>query len=318
MIAVCGEALVDLVETAPSTYRALPGGSPANVAVGVARLGVPVALLARVGLDGFGPILARHLHANGVDDRYLVRTEEPTTLAVAAVDEQGRADYVFYLSGTADWQWTADELPDAFDDDVRILHTGSLALALAPGASVLEQLMRRERDFDRLLVSYDPNLRPALEPDRAATCRRVERQVAAAHVVKASSDDLAVIYPGRDVTDVAQDWLALGPALVVVTLGPHGAIAVTREHVVSRAAPPVTLVDTVGAGDAFTAGLLTGIAALPAPRGTALVDAVAGLSESATAALVDRAVAVATITCTRAGADPPTVDELRRWTASRP
>ncbi len=317
MIAVCGEALVDLVESIPGTYRALPGGSPANVAVGISRLGVPVALLARVSVDGFGRLLTRHLLTNGVDDRYLLRVDAPTTLAVAALDEQGRAEYDFYVSGTADWQWTVEELPAGFGPEVRILHTGSLALTLPPGASVLEELMRRERDSGRVLVSYDPNLRPTLEPDPAGARRRVERQVAAAHVVKASSDDLSVIYPGRDSRDVARHWLTLGPALVVITLGPDGAVAVTHDCIVSLPSPPVTVVDTVGAGDAFMAGLLVAIAALRAPSDGSLVDAVTSLSQQTATALVDTAVAAAALTCTRPGADPPTRDELRAWTATR-
>ena len=308
MIVVCGEALVDLVATSPQTYRATAGGSPANVAVGIARLGAPVELLARLSTDAMGRLLMQHLRDNGVGLSHVVRTDAPATLAVASIDDQARASYAFYATATADWQWSADELPP-LGDDVRILHTGSLALALPPGAAVVEDLMRRAFESGHVLVSYDPNIRPAIEPDPSGLAARVERQAAVAHVVKVSADDLAAIYPGRALVDVARELLTRGSALVVVTLGPGGATAVSANEEVHCAAPAIDVVDTVGAGDAFTSALLVGLSRLePA---AALPHVVKTLPAQTLSALLGNAVAAASYTCTRPGADPPRIGEVR-------
>jgi fructokinase len=308
VILVCGEALVDLVATSPRDYRAVPGGSPANVAVGIARLGVSVELLARLSTDVMGRMLTQHLRDNGVGLSHAVHTDAPSTLAVASVDDDAQATYTFYAAGTADWQWSADELP-TLSNDLRILHTGSLALALPPGAAALEELMRHARATERVLVSYDPNVRRGLEPDPGRLAQRVERQAALAHVVKASADDLAATHPDRPYADVARGWLQRGAALVVITLGADGATAFTAGHEVHCAAPVVDVVDTVGAGDAFTAALLAGLCRLP--ETTPPAQAVATLPAATLAALLDDAVAAASYTCTRQGADPPRRGELR-------
>ena len=300
MIVVCGEALVDLLSTGGDTYVARPGGSPANVAVGLTRLQVRTAFLGRLACDGFGADLRGHLEANGVDLALAVAAAEPTTLAVASVDLGGQASYTFYVTGTADWQWTEDELPDPLPGEVRALHTGSLALALPPGRVVLTDLLRRERARGRVVLSYDPNLRPALEPDMEAARRRVAEQVGLCHLVKASREDIALLHPDTDALDVARTWLADGPSIVVVTDGGAGATAVTNAGTTYCPSPPVEVVDTVGAGDAFTAGLLAWL-----DRSGALGSGPAGLGAVDVAAMLRYAADVAALTCTRAGADPP-------------
>src|SRR5919197_2077858 len=147
MITVLGEAVVDLVEPAePGLYRVRPGGSPLNVAVGLARLGHPTALLARISGDAFGRMFRQHLAASGVDLSRLVEASQPSTLAVASVDTAGVASYDFWVDGTADWQWTPDELAGPLPDGIVALHTGSMALEAAPGAEVIAGLLRRERE----------------------------------------------------------------------------------------------------------------------------------------------------------------------------
>jgi fructokinase len=165
VITVAGEALIDLVEEGGGRYRAHPGGSPANVAVGLARLGVPCSMLARISSDALGGQLAAHLAGNAVSLRDVRRVPEPTTLALASLDA-GQAAYSFYVQGTADWQWSRGELPDALAPDVRVLHAGSLALALPPGARALEDLLAAERARGAVTVSIDPNIRPALAAGR--------------------------------------------------------------------------------------------------------------------------------------------------------
>ena len=304
MITVAGEALIDLVDEGGGRYRAHPGGSPANVAVGLARLGVPCSLLARISTDALGAQLASHLAGNGVCMRDVVRAAEPTTLALASLDEAGHAAYSFYVQGTADWQWRREELPAALAPDVTALHAGSLALALAPGARAVEDLLAAERARGRVTISIDPNIRPPLAAGRAAEAARVERQIRLAHIVKASDEDTSWLYPGLGYEAVARAWQRLGPGIVVITLGARGAYALGPDGTeVLRPAPPVLVADTVGAGDAFCAGLLD---ALWRPGLLGGAAALGRIGARQVAEVVDWAVLVAALTCERPGADPPT------------
>jgi fructokinase len=309
VVAVAGEALVDFVPAGePGVFRAAPGGSPANVAVGLARLGVPARLLARIADDLLGHRLRAHLDANGVDLTFVVRAAEPTSLAIVAVGPDGVVEYDFRVEGTADWQWRDHELDGALDGQVAALHAGSLALTMAPGADVLQRLLATARQA--MTVSYDPNCRPLLMGSPGAVLGRVETLVGLADVVKASADDLAWLLPDRPPEQVAEAWLAKGPSLVVITLGPAGLVAASRQAgVLRRPGRAVEVVDTVGAGDTCMAALLAGLhrrGLLGADRRPALQT----LDAATLTALADEAVLAAAITCTRPGADPPTAAEL--------
>jgi fructokinase len=310
VVAVAGEALVDFVPAGrPGLFQAAPGGSPANVAVGLARQEVPTRLLARIADDLLGHRLRAHLAGNGVDLSYAVRAAEPTSLAIVAVGRDGTVEYDFRVQGTADWQWADHELDGALDGGVVALHAGSLALTMAPGAEVLQRLAARARAA--MTVSYDPNCRPLLMGSPEAVRGRVEALVGLADVVKASADDLAWLLPGRPPEQVAEAWLARGPSLVVVTLGPGGLLAATRQAgVLRRPGRAVQVADTVGAGDACMAALLAGLhrrRLLGADRRAAL----AAMDAATLAGLAEEAVLAAAITCTRPGADPPTAAELQ-------
>lgn len=303
MLTVLGEAIVDLVGQGDRTYVAHPGGSPLNVAVGLGRLGQRVSLAARLSGDAFGGLFRAHLADAGVDPRHLVAAREPSTLAVATLDDAGVATYDFWTQGTADWQWTPAELAGIVDDETLVLHTGSLALELEPGASHVVNLLRTVRHAGRTTISYDPNVRMARNGPVAEGRAAVERVVALAHLVKVSSEDLEWLYPGEDPVAAARRWAGAGPSLVVVTLGGDGAVALPADGPeVRRPAPPVTVVDTVGAGDAFTAGLLGALADRDA-LGDGLVAVDLG-------PVLDRACLVAALTCARAGANPPTLAEV--------
>ena len=306
MLTVLGEAIVDLVGEGDRRYRAHPGGSPLNVAVGLGRLGQPVSLAARLSRDAFGAMFREHLAAAGVDPRHLVTATEPSTLAVATVDHAGVAAYDFWTEGTADWQWSAAELAGVVDDETVALHTGSVALELEPGASRVLELLRRVRHVGRATVSYDPNVRMARRGSAVEGRRAVERVIGLADLVKVSSEDLEWLYPGQDPVVAARQWAGAGPEVVVLTLGGSGAVALPAGGTeVRRPAPPVDVVDTVGAGDAFSAGLLAALA----DRG-ALGRGPGRLSSVDLAAVLDRACLVAALTCARAGADPPTLAEV--------
>jgi len=298
-VLVVGEALVDIVLRGGVPAGEHPGGSPANVALGLGRLGRRVSLLSRLGDDDRGERVQAHLAASGVDLAPGTLAPGRTSTATARLDERGIASYDFEL----DWR-----LPDAVDlVPALALHTGSIAAFLAPGGEAVLELVHRARG--RLTVSYDPNARPILMGDAGPARQRVERFVAAADVVKVSDEDLTWLTPGADPADVARDWLGLGPALVVVTRGGEGATGVCAAGRVDVDAPQIQVVDTVGAGDAFMAGLLDGLARaglLGADRSQAL----RAISQDALAVAARRATRVAATTCTRPGADPPTRAEL--------
>jgi fructokinase len=314
MLTVLGEAVVDLVAEGDRRFVAHPGGFARNVAVGLGRLGRPVSLAARLSRDTFGEMFRTLVAESGVDPRHLVDAAEPSTLAVATLDADGVARYDFWAAGTADWQWTEAELAGVVDDDPEALHTGSLALELEPGASRIVDLLARVAAAGRTTISYDPNVRMAklgpVEAGRAA----VERVVALAHLVKVSAEDLAWLYPGEEPVAAATGWAAAGPELVVVTLGPDGAVALGPDRrAVHRDAPPVDVVDTVGAGDAFSAGLLAALS-----EQGALGRGKAGLAGVDLPAVLDRATLVAALTCARPGADPPTLAEVAEAENPRP
>jgi fructokinase len=305
MLTVLGETVIDLLPTDTNGgFRAHPGGSPLNVAVALARLGEPTTLLARTSRSAFGQLLKTHAKTNGVTLAGPTDLPEPATLAVVTLGAGGVAEYDFYLDATVDWQWDAGEL--AIPAATTVLHTGSLACVREPGATAVTHLLDDLHREGRVLISLDPNIRPQALGDLAAARQRTTQLITTAHVVKASIEDVHTLYPGESVTAVARRWAALGPGLVVITLGPDGALAVCNQHETRRTAPLTDIVDTVGAGDAFTAGLLSALRSLDRATPAALHH----LDHDQTLTAIDFAIRVASITCTRAGADPPRHKEL--------
>lgn len=313
VVAVAGEALVDMVPAGPDgLFRAAPGGSPANVAVGLARLEVPVRMLARISGDVLGQRLRAHLLRNGVDLSRAVAATEPSSLAVVDLAEDGSAQYDFRVEGTADWQWREEELTSALEG-VRALHVGSIALTAPPGAAVLRRLAARAHAT--ATVTFDPNVRPLLMGSPAQVLAVVDEVLPVADVVKASAEDVEWLLPGQPIEQVAQEWAGRGPVLVVVTRGGAGAVAVGRTSgLVEQPGREVDVVDTVGAGDSFMSALIAGLSArdlLGASRRAAL----AALDAAAVREVLAEAVGAAAITCSRLGADPPRAAELRSMLA---
>jgi fructokinase len=307
VVTVIGEALIDFVPgDRPRSFLALPGGSPFNVGIALARLGLRTALMARLGDNAFGAILRERALAEGLDLTAAPAAHEPTTLAVVSLDEQARASYDFYVQGTADWQWTADET-GRVPAGTEVLHFGSLAAWTPPGDGPILALAGRLRGRGEVLVSYDPNVRPGLLGGRDQGRRRVERGVALAHLAKASAEDLDWLYPGTAFEEVARRWLGLGVTVVVITDGASGATAFTTgAPPLHRPGREVTVADTVGAGDSFTGGLIAALAGRELHRPARL----AGCPPQLLGAVLDDAISVATITCERPGADPPRRAEL--------
>jgi len=282
----------------------MPGGGPYNVAVGLARLGQHVALMARLSDTAFGRLLRDHAEAEGIDLAAAPHAAEPATLAVVGLDAAARASYDFYVEGTADWQWTAAETGRA-PAETAVLHFGSIASWTPPGDARILDLARAARDRGDVLVSYDPNVRPGLAADRGLGA--VERAVRLAHLAKASADDLAWLYPDSPLDQVAQRWLGLGATVVVITRSAGGADAYTSGgQALHRPARDVIVADTVGAGDSFTAGLIASLIGrdrhAPARLARCPADELAGA--------LDDAILVASINCQRRGNDPPTLADL--------
>lgn len=303
MFTVLGEALLDMVqEGTGDTYRALPGGGPLNIAVGLRRLEHPTALMARFARGGLGERVRRHALDMRLDLSPSVRTDAQTTLAFASVDPLGRATYDFYTRGTADWGWTAEELR-GLPRETRAIHTGSLVTSLAPGADRVTAWWTGHAERGDVLLSFDPNVRPALAGPRGEAVRRVEAMVASSHVVKASDEDLGWLYPGEDASACLRRWVHSGPALAVLTRGSDGCLAITASGItVDLPGHRVDVVDTIGAGDAFQSGLLSALA----DAGLLTPAAVSAISDDQVAAVAARALLVSAMTCQRAGANPPT------------
>ncbi|MEV0398758.1 carbohydrate kinase [Actinoallomurus sp. NPDC050550] len=311
VVAVAGEAIIDLVAAEPGgPYLALPGGSPANVAVGLARLGVSTRMIARIGEDPFGRTLRAHLVRNGVDTGAVVPAAEPSSVAFVHHEENGAPSYDLRLAGTADWQWTAGELARVALGDVAALHVGSLAMVLPPGAEMLADLARQARET--ATVSYDPNCRPDVMERLPDARSRIESLLRTADIVKISDADLEWLRPGVSPRRFAADLVegTPGVSVVIVTLGAEGAL-VTAPNLPPLHLPayPVEVVDTVGAGDSYMSTVLAGLyerGLLGADRRPALRSAPASVISEVCA----EAARASAITCGRRGADPPTRAEL--------
>ncbi|CAN5323765.1 carbohydrate kinase [soil metagenome] len=291
---VIGEALVDVVDGI-----AIPGGSPLNVAVGLARLGLPTALATRFGDDEYGRLIAEHLAASGVSLTPGSVDSRPTGVAEATIAADGSASYRFAI----DW----DPAEVVIADAPALVHTGSIGATLAPGAALVERLLRDHRDA--ATISYDPNARPQLMGDPADARVVVERLIGLADVVKASDEDVAWLYPDSDVDSVLAGWLAHGPAMVVLTRGGDGADALAASGHVHVDAPATHVADTIGAGDSFMAGLLAALADRDLLGGDRR-DALRGIDTATLTDVVSFAARCAAITVSREGANPPSRDEL--------
>lgn len=287
---VIGEALVDVLPDG----RALPGGSPLNVAVGLARLGHTVEFATDLGIDEYGTLVAAHVEASGAGLVECSVQPGATSVARATLDDEGRASYEFEL------RWQPPAPPT---EGLDLLHTGSIGAILDSGAEVVATALR-EAAAAGTLVSFDPNARPGIMGEREAVVRRVEELTASAHIVKLSDEDAEWLYPGVEPADVLDRLVGLGAALAVVTRGPDGCLAHTRTTTLALPATPVVVADTIGAGDAFMSGLLHGVA-------------VTGSSAPLRAGepfdletVLRTALASARITVSRPGANPPWPEEL--------
>jgi fructokinase len=306
-IVVAGEALIDLIVRPGGEIVPLAGGGPFNSARAIGRLGLPVAWVGGLSGDRFGRQLEASLVADGVGLALAQRSDRPTTLALAELADDGAASYRFYVEGTAAPAVGPDPLRGGLPASTRAVLTGTLGLVLEPMATTIEAMVRALRDDVVLLL--DPNARPVVIPHPDAWRGRIGRLLARADIVKASTEDLAFLRPGDPPEDAAAWIAAQGPRVVLVTDGGRPVTVLAAGRTERVAAPPVEVVDTVGAGDTFGGALLACLVHDGVGR-TGLDDPDAVLRAARFAVRASAAV------CARAGADPPTLDDLGGWPAA--
>ena len=301
---VIGESLIDLVRRPDGSTEEHVGGSPANVAVGLSRLGHDVTFATYLSNDERGARIAGHLEGEGISlvEGSVAPTGPPTSVATSTLNASGEAAYSFELS------WDLPELQTR--KGLTHLHTGSIAATLEPGASAVLATIQGARPS--ATISYDPNVRPTMMGDPHEVRAKIETLIGLSDVVKASDEDIAWLYDGAPISDILRLWGQLGPTLTVVTRGGSGAVvglSISGE-LTDVDAPTVDVVDTVGAGDSFMAGLLSGLLEAGLLGGIQGRERLRSASLSDVRPAIDRALACAAITVSRAGADPPRLGEL--------
>ncbi len=309
MIITCGEALYDMFvgdhaggNQFAVTVEGVVGGSPLNVALGLARMGTDTGLLTRVSTDMLGQRMRAFMAQNGISDRYCVATDNLTTISLVDTGPDGHPRYYIYCKGTADCSLEVGDLPDSLSDDVSIVHLGSFATVFEPTGEALRTLARREAD--QRFISLDPNVRTVVVPDLDLWRQRIDEMLPLAGIVKASDEDIGLMWPGKPLEWFAEKALVAGADIVMVTRGPDGAIAASADgRLMHLPGIAVDVVDTVGAGDTFMAACLHTLTEQDAARRGVARDVDIG-------EMARFAVKASALTCTRRGADLPTLAEI--------
>ena len=294
---VCGEALIDLIPQGEQKV-AIVGGGPANTAKALARLGFDSYFIDGISTDGFGGMIKDQLLNDGVNLKYVHYSDKQTCTADVSLDRAGVASYAFTIDGTATFDFTNEWLPNPEEIKPAVLQIGTLATIVEPGCSILLEWAKRVAKVAP--VVFDPNIRSSVLPDRPKYQAMISKWAAISAVIKVSEDDLSWLYPEEDQIAIAEKWIAGGSELVIITKGSYGIIGVTKDDVVSVPGVKVDVIDTVGAGDTVGAIVVEAIV----ERGLAAID-----GEVLREVLV-RATKAAAITCSRAGANPPTKAEI--------
>lgn len=302
-VLVIGEALVDVVHSGDGGIKNVPGGSPANTAVALARLGITTFMKARISKDKFGSEIRSYLENQNVNLNLSLFVDEPSSVIDAFIQKDGSAKYEANLKGASDYGWTESELDIALAENIKIIQLGSLTSYIEPGASNVENWYKKLRNNSKHLLTFDPNIRHPLDAQPEDEVRKRAKNLASlAHVVKASDEDLSWISPDQDVIETAKNFIENGTTLVVITLGKNGAVAINSNfEVIQIPAPAVEVKDTIGAGDTFAAAL---IAQLLEKQ---IVDekALSALPLSDLRDILSNCAMTSALTCSRQGANPP-------------
>ncbi len=302
-VLVIGEALVDVVHGINEEIKNIPGGSPANTAVALSRLGTKTYMKARTSSDQFGTEIRNYLINQNVNLDYSLVVDSPSSVIDALIQKDGSAKYEANLNGAADFGWTVTELNQEIDRDIQIVQLGSLTSYIEPGATNVEKWFTQLRQSNRFLLTFDPNIRHPLDGQNAEDVRKRAKKLASlSHVVKASDEDLNWIFSSNSPKDSAVNIIESGASLVVVTLGKNGAFAVNKNHeIVEVLAKEIDVIDTIGAGDTFAAALLTQLL----ENAWINENALKKLNSADLTRILTNCTLAATITCSRQGANPP-------------
>jgi len=294
---VTGEVLIDLIPDG-SERKPIVGGGPANTAKALAKIGIDNQFIDGISTDEYGQMAKAELVASGVKLDYVKYSDKPTCLAIVSLSDSGSASYEFVIENTATFDFTLDWLPNPQTEQPSLLHIGTLATAIEPGASVLLEWAQSVAKVAPIV--FDPNIRPAVIGDRKQYVMQVERWVSISSAVKVSDDDIRWLYPSLKIEQVVNNWLAKGPSLIVVTYGGRGLAGYRASEKVSVDAVKVVVTDTVGAGDTVGAILVEAI----------VKDGLNTLSGVRLQMMLKRAAKAAAITVSRSGANPPTLKEI--------
>ena len=294
---VAGEVLIDLIPEG-ADRKPVVGGGPANTAKALSRLGIDSQFIDGISSDPYGQMAKDELEDSGVKLDYVKYSDKPTCLAIVSISESGSATYEFVIENTATFDFTSDWLPKLKTETPSLLHIGTLATTIEPGASALFEWAQSVAKVAPIV--FDPNIRPAVISDREQYVAQVERWVAISSAVKVSDDDINWLYPSLEIDQVVNNWLKKGPSLIVVTYGDKGLTGYQKSEMVSVDAVKVKVADTVGAGDTVGAVLVEAI----------VKDGLDSLNGVRLETILKRAAKAASITVSRVGANPPTSEEL--------
>ena len=302
-VLVIGEALVDVVHGINGEIKNIPGGSPANTAVALARLGTKTYMKARTSTDQFGTEIRNYLTNQNINLDYSLVVKSPSSVVNALIQKDGSAKYEANLRGAADYGWTFEELDQVIDPDIQIVQLGSLTSYIEPGATNVEKWFSKLRQSNKYLLTFDPNIRHPLDGENDVDVRsRAKKLASLSHVVKASDEDLNWIFSNNNPQDSAINIIESGASLVVVTLGKKGAFAVNKKlEIVEVKAKEIAVIDTIGAGDTFAAALITQLL----ENSWINKNALENLSSDDLTEILTNCSAASAITCSRQGANPP-------------
>ena len=294
---VAGEVLIDLIPDG-SDRKPIVGGGPANTAKALSKLEIDTQFIDGISSDEYGQMAKKELFGSGVKLDYVKYSDKPTCLAIISLSDSGSASYEFVIENTATFDFTSTWLPDPQSLKPSLLHIGTLATVIEPGASVLFEWAQSVAKVAPIV--FDPNIRPAVMNDREQYVKQVERWVSISSAVKVSDEDLKWLYPTLEIDKVVDNWIAKGPLLIVVTYGDKGLAGYRQGEKVSVDAVKVKVADTVGAGDTVGAILVEAI----------VKDGLATLNGVMLEMMLNRAAKAAAITVSRTGANPPTLKEI--------
>ncbi len=306
MIISLGEGLIDFISLKDLDFSGYPGGSPFNTSIAIARQQVPGQYLGRLSTDLFGNRLMEHLKQNKVGTDLVVRSDDPSTMGFVQKQSDGSAKYAFYSSSAADRSWRSEELKDLeIPEEAKIIHFGSISISQEPSGTVLADFLLNR--CGKLLLSFDPNIRPSLVPDREIYIKRFEALCTASGIVKLSDEDLEWLYPGTSHDEAVKKILGLGTTLVALTEGKAGARLITTSEDVRSPLFDLPVADTIGAGDTFHGALLVFLH----NRGIFTKEALGAMSTADLKEMGDFANKAAGINCSRSGCNPPSSEEMK-------